>query len=122
MSKKSTKTEENEVVFEDISSSSPADKRKKKIKKAVKAVDNYGDGAARNIDKVIKAISFIVAIGIFLLFAAIAAVLYLLDPMFTIVAIGVLVFGVVFSLIFLFLIYGLGHIITQNKEILKRLY
>lgn len=122
MSKKSTNNAENEVVFEDISSSSPADKRKKQLKKAVKAVDNYGDGAARNIDKVIKAISFIVAIGVFLVFAAIAAVLYLLDPMFTIVAIGVLVLGVVFALIFLFLIYGLGHIITQNKEILKRLY
>jgi hypothetical protein len=122
VSKKSTNNAENEVVFEDISSSSPADKRKKQLKKAVKAVDNYGDGAARNIDKVIKAISFIVAIGVFLVFAAIAAVLYLLDPMFTIVAIGVLVLGVVFALIFLFLIYGLGHIITQNKEILKRLY
>lgn len=122
MSKKSTNNAENEVVFEDISSSSPADKRKKQLKKVVKAVDNYGDGAARNIDKVIKAISFIVAIGVFLVFAAIAAVLYLLDPMFTIVAIGVLVLGVVFALIFLFLIYGLGHIITQNKEILKRLY
>ena len=122
MSKKSTNNAENEVVFEDISSSSPADKRKKQLKKVVKSVDNYGDGAARNIDKVIKAISFIVAIGVFLVFAAIAAVLYLLDPMFTIVAIGVLVLGVVFALIFLFLIYGLGHIITQNKEILKRLY
>ena len=50
MSKKGANNVENEVVFEDISSSSPADKRKKKIKKAVKAVDNYGDGAARNIE------------------------------------------------------------------------
>ena len=122
MSKENTNNTQNDIVFEDISSSSPADKRKKQLKKAVKAVDNYGEGAARNIDKVIKAISFIVAIGVFLLFAAVAVVLYLLDELFTVVAIGVLVLGLVISLIILFLIYGLGHIITQNKEILKRLY
>ena len=122
MNNENTNNTNNEIVFEDISSSTPADKRKKQLKKAVKAVDSYGEGAARNIDKVIKAISFIVAIGIFLLFAAVAVVLYLLDEMFTIVAIGVLVLGIVISLITLFIIYGIGHIITQNKEILKRLY
>ena len=122
VSNNQTNNTENDFVFEDISSSSPADKRKRQLKKAVKAVDNYGEGAARNIDKVIKAISFVVAIGVFLLFAAVAVVLYLLDSLFTVVAIGVLVLGIVISLIILFLIYGLGHIITQNKEILKRLY
>ncbi len=113
---------ENDFVFEDISSSTPADRRKKQLEKAVQAVDNYGEGAAKNIDKVIKAISFIVAIGIFILFAAVAVVLFYLDKMFTIVAIGVLVIGIVLSLIMLFIIYGIGHIITQNNQLLKRKY
>lgn len=111
---------QNDFVFEDISSSTPADKCKKQIEKAVRVVDNYGDTAVKNIDKVIKAISFIVAIGIFLVFAAIAVVLYLLDKMFTLVAIGVLVLGIVMALIMLFIIYGIGHIITQNNALLKR--
>ena len=111
---------QNDFVFEDISSSTPADKCKKQIEKAVRVVDNYGDTAVKNIDKVIKAISFIVAIGIFLVFAAIAVVLYLLDKMFTLVAIGVLVLGILMALIMLFIIYGIGHIITQNNALLKR--
>ncbi len=110
----------NDFVFEDISSSTPVEKCKKQVKKAVKAVDDYGEGAFKNIDKVIKAISFIVAIGIFLLFAAIAAVLYMLDQMFMLISAAVLVLGAIFALIALFLIYGLGHIITQNKQLLKR--
>lgn len=114
--------QENEFVFEDISSSTPVYKYKEKVEKAVKAVDDYGEGAFKHIDKIIKVISFIVAIGIFLLFAAGAVVLYMLDKVFMLVAVGVLILGVVFSLISLFLIYAIGHIITQNKELLKRKY
>ncbi len=113
---------ENELVFEDISSSTPVHKCKEKVEKAVKAVDDYGEGAFKHIDKIIKVISFIVAIGIFLVFAAGAAVLYMLDKMFMLIAVGVLILGVIFALIALFLIYGLGHIITQNKQLLKRKY
>ena len=113
---------ENEVVFEDISSSTPAHKYKEKVEKAVKAVDDYGEGAFKHIDKIIKVISFIVAIGVFLVFAAGAVVLYMLDKVFMLIALGVLILGVIFALISLFIIYGIGHIITQNKEILKRRY
>ncbi len=109
-------------TFEDISSSTPVDKAKKKVEKAIKVVDDYGEGAFKNIDKIIKVISFIVAVGIFLLFAAIAVVLYMLDKVFMLIAVGVLVLGVVFALIALFIIFGIGHIITQNKQLLKRKY
>lgn len=122
MSEKTDNNLENQFVFEDISSSTPVDKYKKKVEKAVKAVDNYGESAIKNIDKVIKVISFIVAIGVFLLFAAVAVVLYFMDKMFLIVSIGVLILGLVLALVFLFLIYGLGHIITQNNQLLKRKY
>lgn len=110
-------TSGNEIVYEDISSSSP----KGKVKQMNSAVKAYGNGASRHIDKVIKAISFIVAIGVFLIFTAIAALLVMLDQVFTVIAVGVFVVGVVLSLIFLFLIYGTGHIISLCKEILRRL-
>jgi len=108
-----SKKEKTEVVFEDIASYST--KAKKSFSK------EYAEGSFKNIDKVIKVIAFIVSICVFLVFAAIAAILILLDKMFLAVAVGVLVIGIVISLIFLYLIYGTGHIISQNKEILKRL-
>lgn len=107
------KETKNEMVFEDISSSSP-----QKIDLTAK---KYADGAFKNIDKIVKAISFIVSISIFLVFAAVAAVLFLFDSIFLILSVGLVIFGAVLSLITLFLIYGMGHILTQNKEILKRL-
>lgn len=101
-----------EFVFEDIRSSSPQNKT---------ITDKYVGKAVTNIDKTIKVISFIVAISVFLLFAAVAAVLILLDKVFIIVAVGVAIIGIVLAIILLFLIYGLGQIITQNNEILKRI-
>ena len=107
---------ENKFVFEDISSTSPTFKSE-----MVDAANEYSNGAFRNIDKVIKVISFIVAIAIALVFFAIAAVLVMLDKTFTVIAVAVVVVGLVLSLICLFLIYGIGHIITQNKQILRHL-
>lgn len=103
---------EKDFIFEDISSTSPTFK---------KATKEYGEGAFRHIDKVIKVIAFIVAIALLFLFFAIAAVLIMLDNSFKVIALGVIVIGVVISLISLFLIFGIGHIITQNKQILRRL-
>jgi len=106
-----------EIVFEDIASSS----NKGKLKKARNAVKSYETGALKHIDKVIKAISFIVAIGIFLIFTAIAALLVMLDTIFYSIAVAVFIVGIVLALILLFIIFGIGHIITLNKEILRRL-
>ena len=106
----------NDFVFEDISSSSQNLKNR-----VVSANKEYGNGAMHHIDSVIKAIAFIVAILIAAIFFGIAAVLVMLDASFKVIAIAVLVVGLVLSLITLFLIYGIGHIITQNKQILRRL-
>ena len=107
---------EDSFVFEDISSSSPSHRKNLK-----KAANNYGDGAMRHLDKIIKAISFVVALIVAAVFFLIAALIASLDPSFRFIALAVVVVGVIISLIFLFLIYGLGHIITQNKQILRRL-
>ena len=103
--------------FEDISSSTIP-----KTKSSLKAVtENYGNGVFKHLDKIIKAISFIVALMILLVFAAVAAVLIMLDKIFAIVAGGVFIVGIVLSIIILFLIYAVGHLISQNNEIIKRL-
>lgn len=108
---------EKEIIFEDIESTS----KKGKLKKARAAVKSYENGSLRHIDKVIKAISFIVAIGIFLIFTAIAALLVMLDQIFASIAVAVFIVGIVLALITLFIIFGIGHIISLNKEILRRL-
>lgn len=106
-----------DLMFEDISSSSLP-----KTKSSLKAVSqNYGNGVFKHLDKIIKAISFIVSIGILLMFAAVAAVLVMLDKIFAVVAVAVLIVGIILSLMVLFLIYAVGHLISQNNEIIKRL-
>lgn len=107
----------SELLFEDISSSSIP-----RTGSGVKAAaENYGNGIFKNLDKIIKAIAFIVSLVILLVFAAIGAVLILLDKIFLIVAVAVFIVGIILSAIVLFLIYAVGHLISQNNEIIKRL-
>lgn len=111
-----SKSTERDFIFEDISSTSPSFR-----KEILSATKEYGNGAFRHIDTIIKIIAFIVAIMVLILFFAAAAVLVMLDQSFKVIALAVVVVGVILSLISLFLIYGIGHIITQNKQILRRL-
>ncbi len=121
----------NELVFEDISSSSPnsvkktvkqaGETAKNTAKKAKKAADDYGEKGFKHIDKAIKRIAFLVSITFFIIFLAGAAVVFYLDNALIFVSALILVVGSVISLIFLYLIYGLGQIISMNKEILRRL-
>lgn len=120
------------MFFEDISSHSQQQtiknsrKSGKAFKKASatakKFADHYSDSAFKNIDRVIKIIAFVVSISFFLLFLLVAVILFLWDRSLVFVAALLLLFGAAISLIFLFLIYGLGETISQNKEILRRLH
>lgn len=114
---------ENEELFEDISSSSVPNRRQTvRSENSIKKItENYGNGIFKHLDKIIKAISFIVALAVLLVFAAIAAVLVMLDKIFAVVAVAVLIVGILLSIIVLFLIYAVGHLISQNNEIMKRL-
>lgn len=111
-------TDNNEdFLFEDISSSTIP-----KSKSSLRMVtENYGNGVFKHLDKIIKAISFIVAIAILLVFAAAAAVLVMLDKIFAVVSVAFFIVGIILALISLFLIYAVGHLISQNNEIIKRL-
>ena len=136
---------ENKIVFEDISSSSESSV-KKVVKKAEKlanataeqvkkaeeiakttakqvkrASDAYGNLNHEKIEKVIKIISFVVAIGVFLLFLALAGIVFFLDHALIFLSALILLFGAGLALICLYLIYAQGYMIAQNKEILERL-
>jgi len=126
----SFENETEETVFvgetdemEDIYSSKPQTVIKEKAKSVAGAVaaKKYTSAAVSHMDKVVKSIAFLVAFGILLFFAAIAALLLVLDMAFMIIAAAVMLLGIIFALIFLFLIYGMGQIISQNNEILKKL-
>ena len=115
--------ETGEVIeMEDIYSSKPQTVIKEKAKTVANAVaaKKYTNAAVSHMDKVVKSIAFLVAFGVLLFFAAIAALLLVLDKAFLIIAAAVLGLGIIFALIALFLIYGMGQIISQNNEILKR--
>lgn len=99
--------------FEDISSTSPVKKNSN--------VNKFAENGFKKIDKIIKLIAFVLAIIILVLFLALAAVVFLMDSSLYLISILVLAAGALLALITLFLVYGLGHIITQNNEILKRL-
>ena len=109
----------NGGYFEDISSSSEPIKRRPTSVRG--AVISYENGIFRNIGKIIKIISFVVAIAILLVFVGIAVMLVAVDKTFIAISIGVVIIGAVIAAICLFLIYGTGHIITQNDEIIRRL-
>lgn len=126
-------SDNKEMVFEDISSHSPqkmaknnkkSGKSKAAIKKASatakKFANIYGNSAFKNIDRIVKIIAFVVSIAFFLLFLLAAAILFLWDKSLIFISALLLLFGAAISLIFLFLIYGMGEVLSQNKEILRR--
>lgn len=100
-----------------VSGDAPA---KEKTAKKPNIILRYSNAGISRMDKVIKAIAFILALTVFLIFALAAVVLVLLDDLFLVISAIVLLLGVVISLIILFLIFGFGQIITQNNQILRR--
>ncbi len=130
----------NEFQFVDISSSSKPKSSKAKVSKktgkitrtavkntkkaakfAKKLSDDYGEFSFKNIAGMIKLIAFVVSIGVALLFLVAAAIVFILDKTLFFLSALILLFGFAVALISLYLIYGLGLLISQNKEILRRL-
>ena len=100
--------------MEDISSKS----KKFKLKDPV---DFYGKLVYSRIGKIIKVIAYIVAILTVLVGIGAAFLIFKNQAAFIALSFAVvLVFALVGTIEF-FIIYGLGHVIEQNNEILKRL-
>ena len=112
---------QSDFEFEDVQSISEHQKERNTGNKTTQKSRKRKKGTARCLDKIVKAIAFLLALFVLLLFAAGAYILYKMDKSFSMIALCVLIAGVSFSLITLFMIYAIGHIITQNNEILKRL-
>lgn len=107
--------------FEDINSSFVQEPTKKSPLDYVK----YGFGKVEdfflnNLGKIIKVISFVVAVAILLVFLAIGIVISMLDKFFIFIAVILFIMGVILAAISMFIIFGLGQIICQNDEILKK--
>ncbi len=105
------------ATFEDISSTTFEEPKRKSVLDYVKIVE---DGFLNNLGKIIKIVSFVVAAIILLAFLGIGVVLSLLDSFFIFIAVMLFIVGIVLAAISMFLIFGMGQIITQNDEILKR--
>lgn len=84
-------------------------------------VEKYGNAIANNLGYIIKAISFVVAFAIIILTFAVAFLVFSKQPLYIALSLGIVIVGTVLAAISMFLIYGLGHLIIQNNEILKRL-
>ena len=81
----------------------------------------YSDGIFNSLGTVIKGISFVVAFAVLIVFILIAFLMLSSDMNFMGLAIGIVLVGIIVAAIFMFLIFGLGHLIAQNDEILKLL-
>lgn len=98
--------------MEDISSTS---------KKVENPAMIYADGIYKNLGNVVKAISFILCIGIIILSFIVAFFVFSKTAFSIALSLCIIIFGTVLAAIVFFPIYAVGHIVCQNNEILKRL-
>ena len=112
--------EQNNNMFEDISSSSK--KHKFKLDFELKdPVDLYGKLIYNNLGKTLKVIAYIVAIVTILLGFGAAFLIFKRQATYIALSFAlVLVFTAVAAVEF-FIIYGIGHSIEQNNAILKKM-
>lgn len=96
--------------MEDISSTS------KKIENPVMI---YADGIYKNLGNVVKAISFILCIGIIILSFIVAFFVFSKTAFSIALSLCIIILGTVLAAVVFFPIYAVGHIVCQNNEILK---
>ena len=100
----------NVPEMEDISSTSVEFRAKKN------PVMAYSSGLYKNLGNIIKAIAFIIAFAIIIVGFVIAFFLFSIALSLA----AIIVFTLIAACVF-FPIFGLGHILCQNNEILKML-
>lgn len=101
--------------IEDISSTSEEYRAKNN------PVDAYVNGIYKNTGNIIKAIAFIICFSLIILTFVAAFFLYTKSTLSIVISVAVLLVGTIFSVIIFYPIYGLGCVICQNNEILKKL-
>ncbi len=103
------------IKMEDISSTS------KKFHMVNKQIFAYTNGIYKNLGNVIKAIAFILAFVIIILGFILAFILFTKTAFSAVISLAVIIICTVFAAIIFFPLFGLGHILCQNNEILKML-
>ena len=101
--------------MEDISSMSVEFKAKKN------PVMAYAGGLYKHLGNIIKAIAFIAAFAIIIVGFAIAFLLFSKTAFSIMLSLAVVIIFTVIAACVFFPIFGLGHILCQNNEILKTL-
>lgn len=105
----------NNIKMEDISSTSVEFRAKKN------PVLAYTSGLYKNLGNVIKVISFVLAFAVIILALVVAFFLFTKNALGIVLSLAAVVFGVVVAACVFFPLFGLGHILCQNNEILKTL-
>ncbi len=105
--------------FIDISSSSGTEENKKIH--IEQYAEKYGNGIFKSLGTIIKCIAFLICFTIIIGSFIAAYFVFTFDKTFLAIAAGIVVVGLIVGLINLFIIYGIGHVICQNNEILSRL-
>lgn len=117
MAKKQNEVTEAKATpaIEDISSTSEEFRTKKN------PVDAYVNDVYKNTGNIIKAIAFIICFAMIIVSFVVAFFLFTKSTLSIAISIAVLLIGTLFSVIVFYPIYGLGCVICQNNEILKKL-
>ena len=107
---------QNQITqMEDISSTSIEFRAKKN------PVLAYSSGLYKNLGNIIKIISFVLGFGIIILSLVVAFFLFNKTALGITLSLAVIIFGTIVAACVFFPIFGLGHILCQNNEILKSL-
>lgn len=101
--------------MEDISSASEEFKAKKD------PIGTYGNALYKNLGNIIKAISFVLAFGVIIIGFLAAFLLFTKTAISIVITLAVIVIFTFMAACVFFPIYGIGHIVCQNNEILKKL-
>ena len=86
----------------------------------LRPIELFGKFMFNNLSKVIKLIAYAVAIATVVIGVALAVFVYKHVEAFVAISFAVILSSAILAFIEFFLIYGLGHMIEQNNEILKR--
>lgn len=102
-------------TIEDISSTSKAFQARRN------PVMAYTEGLYKNLGNIIKIIAFVVAFAIIILSLVAAFILFSKTSFSIALGLALIIFGTVIAACVFFPLFGLGHILLQNNEILKTL-
>ncbi len=101
--------------MEEISSTSAEYRAKKN------PVNAYTSGLYKNLGNVIKVISFVLGFGVIILSLIVAFFLFNKTSFGIVLSLAAIIFGTIMAACVFFPLFGLGHILCQNNEILKML-